>query len=269
MQSNTQIYLYVLKLTGVIAIVLSLLFNSLNPMFLKNKETAKKKAILSCIPGQDMSADVQSVFDQKVKISILDANGNILFAQEKPAAESETEIKTALDKLNERGQGVKYSKLADIDLASEEKFAAENRVYPIYQYEGDEGKNYFVLAVRGNGLWDKIWGYVALEYADKWQVAGVNFDHKGETPGLGAEIKDNADFKAQFENKQIFNEEGKYVSVQVLKKNIKHPEYQVKAISGATVTCDGVSEMMQRGIGNYLPYIKGLQSADNKAIGQR
>ena len=158
--------------------------------------------------------------------------------------------------MNKRGEGVKYTKLIDIDLSLEEKFPLEKRVYPVYSFIKDDGNSVQVVSVRGNGLWDKIWGYISLGQKDgKWSVLGVNFDHKAETPGLGAEIKDSKAFKDQFKGKSLFDESGKYVSVSVVKAP-KNKQCEVKSISGATVTSVGVSEMMIRGISYYLPYLE-------------
>jgi Na+-transporting NADH:ubiquinone oxidoreductase subunit C len=124
---------------------------------------------------------------------------------------------------------------------------------PLFIYDGADGKNY-ILAVRGNGLWDEIWGYIALEN-DLNTIAGATFDHKGETPGLGAEIKDNPQFAKNFIGKKIYDNSGKYVSVKV-QKGGADPEnmYAVDGISGATVTADGVGEMLARGIEYYDAY---------------
>lgn len=259
MQSNTKVYLYVLKLTGVIAIILAFLFNSLNPMFKRNKEVAKKKAILSCVPSQKSDLDIEAVFNDRVKVILIDAEGKIIFEQKGTATDLVEESKEVMETLNKRGQGVKYESAASVDLSSEEKFDVENRVYPVYRYEAEAGKFYHVVAVRGNGLWDKIWGYVALEVSESnWTVAGVNFDHKGETPGLGAEIKDSQNFKDAFKGKKLF-EGDKFVSVDVV-KTVKQKDYQVQTISGATVTSDGVAEMLDRGIEYYLPYLSQVKS---------
>jgi Na+-transporting NADH:ubiquinone oxidoreductase subunit C len=250
MQSNIKIYLYVLVLTGVTAALLSFLYNALDPIQTKNKEDAKKRSILSSIP--DLKGDVD--FDKKVMIALLDSKGKTVFEQ---SADSKKEdIDKILSGLNKRGEGVKYTKLIDVDLSLEEKFSQDKRVYPVYSYTNDNGNAVRVVSVRGNGLWDKIWGYVALGFVEnKWTVLGVNFDHKAETPGLGAEIKDSKDFKDQFKGKSIFDETGNYVSVSVVKAP-KDKSHEVKSISGATVTSVGVSEMMIKGISNYLPYLE-------------
>ena len=249
MQSNLKIYLYVIVMTGITAAVLSFLYNSLEPLQAKNREDAKKKSILASLP--DVDASNISLFDKNIKTTILDAEGKEILSAE--ASADEKKVTDLLQKLNKRGEGVKYLKLIDVDLALEDKFPLEKRIYPAYSYS--DGKNtYQIVCVRGNGLWDKIWGYISLSYKDKWTVAGVNFEHKAETPGLGAEIKDSKAFKDQFKSKQIFDNDGKYVSVAVVKAP-KYKDWEVKSISGATVTSVGVSEMMIKGISNYLNFL--------------
>ncbi len=248
MQNNIKIYLYVLAMTSITAAVLSFLYNVLDPLQAKNKEDAKKRSILDSLP--DASADID--FDKTVFMTLLDATGKVIFEQ-KPDTKKE-DIDKKLTELNSRGQGVKYLKLVDIDLALEEKFPLEKRIYPVYSYKSKDNTTY-IVSVRGSGLWDKIWGNISLENKDgKWLISGVNFEHKAETPGLGAEIKDSKDFKDQFKGKQLFDDNGKYVSVAVMKAP-KNKNWEVKSISGATVTSVCVSEMMIRGISYYLPYL--------------
>ena len=91
-------------------------------------------------------------------------------------------------------------------------------------------------------------------------VAGASFDHAGETPGLGAEIKDNPGFAAQFPGKSLYNEGGEYTSVIVKKGGAKNPTYEVDGISGATVTCDGVTDMLYDGIKYYKPYFESIKT---------
>jgi len=133
----------------------------------------------------------------------------------------------------------------------------EIRSYPVFIYKGEKG-NFYLVAVRGNGLWDKIWGTIALK-DDFNTVVGASFGHVGETPGLGAEIKDNPNFSKQFQNKTIYDKDGKYVSVAVVKGGAKNPEHEVDAISGATMTSNGVSSMLGKGLAIYLPYFDSLK----------
>ena len=81
----------------------------------------------------------------------------------------------------------------------------------------------------------------------------------GETPGLGAEIKDNPTFANNFKGKKIYKD-GEYVSINVRKGGARDKWHDVDGISGATVTADGVDEMLYRGIKYYEPYFEKAKS---------
>ena len=160
--------------------------------------------------------------------------------------------------LNMAGEPVEGVLAEDIDMAKERKKPEADRLLPLYVYtQGDE--KFYIISIRGNGLWDEIWGNIALE-SDLSTITGAAFDHKGETPGLGAEIKDNPGFSAQFAGKSIYDEQGNYTSVVVRKGGARDPKHDVDGVSGATVTCDGVTEMLERGIKYYEPYFAKLKS---------
>jgi Na+-transporting NADH:ubiquinone oxidoreductase subunit C len=123
---------------------------------------------------------------------------------------------------------------SDLNLAKELKKDYEDQHFPLYIAEIDSEK-YYIIELRGTGLWDAIWGYISLR-SDFNTVNGVSFDHKGETAGLGAEITKDW-FKESFVNETVFNTEGKLVGVTVLKgnndpKNLDKYDHQVDAISG-------------------------------------
>ncbi|HHS95124.1 MAG TPA: NADH:ubiquinone reductase (Na(+)-transporting) subunit C, partial [Phaeodactylibacter sp.] len=161
--------------------------------------------------------------------------------------------------------GYKGGRPEDIDMAKEKKKAEAERIFPIYIYNNN-GKNYYIVALRGNGLWDEIWGYIALD-SDLNTILGASFDHKGETPGLGAEIKDNPAFSKNFKGKKIYDERGEYVSVKVVKGGAKKGDlHGVDGISGATVTGDGVSEMLQKGMRYYEAYFKKLKKGKSMGM---
>lgn len=116
-----------------------------------------------------------------------------------------------------------------------------------------EGETKYVLPVYGAGLWGPIWGYVALN-ADKQTVYAAYFNHEGETAGLGAEIKDSKTWRTQFEGKKIIN--GDEIILGVKKAADKpNPECEVDAVTGATLTCNGVDEMLKVSLKNYLSFI--------------
>ena len=120
-----------------------------------------------------------------------------------------------------------------------------------------EGETKFVLKLHGAGLWGGIGGYLALD-ADKNTIFGVNFNHESETPGLGAEIVTEK-FRHQFNGKHIKNAEGEVVSVAVLKSGkLAEGQEQVDAISGATITSTGVSDMLLSNLGEYADFLNKM-----------
>lgn len=132
---------------------------------------------------------------------------------------------------------------------------------PLFVGEKD-GKKLYIVPVRGNGLWDAIWGYIAIN-DDLKSINGVFFDHKGETPGLGANITESF-FKDDFKGEMLFDADGNYKSVEISKSNgdpnnEDKTDNQVDAISGATITGTGVGAMLNSGIKLYLPYFETLK----------
>ena len=127
--------------------------------------------------------------------------------------------------------------------------------FPIF--EAKDGR--VVIPVTGMGLWGPVWGYVALE-KDMDTVAGIIMAHKGETPGLGAEIA-TPKYQANFVGKTIF-EDDKFVSVKLRKGGAKDPAHEVDAISGGTKTSDGVTAMLYNSLENYLPLLEAKRAAE-------
>ncbi|WP_457610589.1 Na(+)-translocating NADH-quinone reductase subunit C [Lutibacter sp.] len=119
---------------------------------------------------------------------------------------------------------------------------------------------YYIIPVRGKGLWDAIWGYVALD--KQLVIKGVYFDHAGETPGLGSNIKERF-FMDDFEGEHIMNGDI-FIGVTAAKgnadpKNLNKTDFKVDAIAGATITGDGLSAMLKKDIAMYIPYLKTLK----------
>jgi len=146
---------------------------------------------------------------------------------------------------------------SDLNLAKELKKDYEDQHFPLYVAEINSEK-YYIIELRGTGLWDAIWGYISLK-SDFNTVNGVSFDHKGETAGLGAEITKDW-FKESFKDEKIFNSNGELVGITVLKgnndpNNIDKDDHEVDAISGSTITGDGVTDMIYERVNNYLPYL--------------
>lgn len=153
----------------------------------------------------------------------------------------------------------------DIDLKAELKIKQEAEqgktkqqpVYPIFICLKEKDTLY-IIPLRGNGLWGPVWGNIALK-SDMSTVEGVTFGHKGETPGLGAEISLPI-FEDQFPGKKILNDNGEFTSISVVKGGVRNsnidPVHGVDAISGGTITSMGVNAMIANNLSNYTNYIK-------------
>jgi len=143
----------------------------------------------------------------------------------------------------------------NIDLAKEVRKPLEDRQYPVYECHLDNGEIKFILPVRGKGLWGPIWGYIALN-DNKNTIYGATFDHKGETPGLGAEIA-NDSFQQQFKGKSIFDEDGNLVSIAVKKGGVpEDAPHGVDAVSGGTITSQGLEDMLEDYLNGYNAFLK-------------
>ena len=138
----------------------------------------------------------------------------------------------------------------------------DDETLTIYLYEKDGQKGY-VIPTTGNGLWGKVYANVALA-DDLNTITGITFSHDSETPGLGAEITSEA-FCKQFIGKKILNDEGKVVSVAVVKHATPGDPHEVDAISGGTMTSNGVSAMLIDELSRYQDYITSQRKeADNE-----
>ena len=235
MHSNKYITVYTVAMTLIVSIGLAVVVTGLKPAHDANEAVFKKMDILKAIKDQ-LGADLNAMSDKE----ILD-----LFAQR---------IEQVVVDAN--GKPIEGLKAEDIDMAKEEKKPEQERNYPVFIYKGEQGTIYLV-SVRGNGLWDKIWGTIAIK-EDLNTVLGASFGHAAETPGLGAEITDNPSFSKQFVGKSLYRGSD-YVSVAVVKGKAKDTSHEVDGITGATITSNGVTDMMQKGIAAYLPYFQSLK----------
>ncbi len=143
-----------------------------------------------------------------------------------------------------------------IDLKREE--ASDNPRLPLFIGEKD-GKKFYIVPMRGKGLWDAIWGFVSVD--DQKIIHGAYFDHKGETPGLGANIKMRY-FMDDFIGESI-ESNGAIVGVAVAKGNndpVNEDKYdnEVDALAGATITGNGLSAMLSTSFSKYESFFNSL-----------
>lgn len=150
-------------------------------------------------------------------------------------------------------------------LGNRKELREKEESLPVFQY-GDT----YVIPMAGKGLWDDIWGFIALQKTEdgtNYKVSGIVMDHDGETPGLGAEIA-TADIQKKFIGKMLFDAEGN-IAVQMLKGGMTNKSAvegsTVDAISGGTKTCDGVNKMIKDSIGKYAAFLKAQLGATPEA----
>lgn len=140
-----------------------------------------------------------------------------------------------------------------------------SRYLPLFVGTQSDGKEVYVAPIRGKGLWDAIWGYVAVD--KDMIVRGTFFDHAGETPGLGANIKQRY-FMDDFYGERLLTEAGVFKGITVAKgnndpKNETKDDYEVDALAGSTITGDGVTAMIKKDLKLYLPYFQNLKPQTN------
>ena len=111
-----------------------------------------------------------------------------------------------------------------------------------------DGEQVTVVSLKGMGLWGGISGYVAI-HGDEPTVYGAYFNHESETAGLGAEIKDDQSWQEKFIGKKVFN--GSEVALSVV-KNVSDPTTQVDCVTGATLTSNGVNDMLKAGLASTM-----------------
>ena len=234
LDTNSDIYaiIYSAVVVVIVAFLLAGVSSLLKPMQDANVELDKKKQILASLNEREL-ADVAATYDELIVADpIINAAGEVV------AEEGGFEVKN--DDVNEGN-------------------------LPLYIADINGAKKY-IVPMTGNGLWGGIWGYIALN-DDCNTIYGVYFSHASETPGLGAEIAadkfQNGFTKDKDGNpvvKKVYDEEGN-VALSVEKgKGKAAAEYHIDAVSGATLTCNGVDDMFKRKLAPYYNYLNKVKA---------
>jgi len=232
-RSNLYIFIYATVMVIIVAAILSLAATGLKPYQEKNEEIAKKLDILRSV-------------NHGLEVGEAESKNDYVEAEyEKYITDSYV--------INTRGERVEGVDAFNVDLHKENAKPAEERNLPVFVNTNSDGTDNFIFPVRGKGLWGPIWGYVALGQ-DLVSISGVVFDHKGETPGLGAEINTKM-FQDQFVDKKIFDDSGEFTSIKVNKAGIPETIHSVDAISGGTITSKGLEAMLYDCLILYEPFI--------------
>jgi Na+-transporting NADH:ubiquinone oxidoreductase subunit C len=234
--SNLYTFLFAAIMVLVVATVLAFTSQSLKDLQNENVRKEKMQNILSTVGIMTDRDSAEDLFNQ--------------YIEGKYALKNDGSINEAIDPFSQ------------ITLALELKKSADQQNFPLY-VANIENSRYYIIPIRGNGLWNAIYGYISLK-EDLNTIKGVVFDHVGETAGLGAEITQDW-FKERFIDEKLFDSNNNLMGVTVSKtnndpSNLDKNDHEVDAISGATITGDGVSDMIKERIQHYTPYFNSLKS---------
>ncbi|MBQ8221989.1 MAG: NADH:ubiquinone reductase (Na(+)-transporting) subunit C [Bacteroidales bacterium] len=234
------IFTYIIILVAIVAVLLSAAAMVLQPFQQANINNEKMMNILKAADVQNVDKEnVQKLFNEDcVKMLLVNAKGEVVEECTKDFTEFAAFTMNMKDELYKKDNGKDY-------------------VLPIIVINNGK-ENVNVIQLQGAGLWGPIWGYIGMT-SNFQNVVGVVFDHKSETPGLGAEIT-TPGFTEQFKGKTIFSD-GEFVSIDVVKGGVANlsadlQKNSVDAISGGTITSNGVNNMIEKVLESYLPYIE-------------
>lgn len=230
-QSNTYIILYAAAITVVCGGLLAFASISLKEKQDANIALEQKRNILSSVLTLKEGDNIVEIYQKQVKGFVIDYNGNVK-------------------------DGILPEQVV---VAAEYKKVPADRLLPVYEFrnESDPAKvEYAVMPVYGYGLWNNIWGFIAVR-SDFNTVQGVKLQHAGETPGLGARIE-SEEIQERFKGKTIFDN-GTITSIVIQKgegKDYTNDLHKVDGISGATLTSKGVNNMLKDYLACYERYLK-------------
>lgn len=231
--SNKYIFIYAIIMVVVVAVSLSIVAVQLKPAQEDNIRIEKMQNIL---------ASVNVPIAEVPKKQVIDIYHKYI---------------TSVIGVNSKGEVVEQDaeKIFAIELANELKKPVEQQVLPVYTATLDNGDTAYIVPLRGKGLWGPVWGYVSFK-TDFNTIVGTMFDHKSETPGLGAEINQPS-FMEPFKGKKIFDPDGTFTSIEIVKGGaLPGNIHGVDAISGGTITSKGVQKMLLDNLNNYQAYFK-------------
>lgn len=227
--SNSYTIVYAAVLVVIVAFLLAFVFQALRPAQEANVALDKQKQILYSLNIRGLQDQAAAAKYKEVVTAdeVIDANGNVV------------------------DKGSKGGTTSGFKLNSGDFKAGKLAVYVC----SVNGQTKYVIPVYGMGLWGPISGYIALN-DDKSTIYGAYFNHESETVGLGAEIKDSQKWQEQFQGKRLFKgADRNAIAISVLKKRDSNDPNSVDAVTGATLTSNGVTDMLHDCLGQYIKFL--------------
>ena len=239
-RSNTYVIIFSAILTIILGLLLSGTSVVLKPLQDKQVDLDNKKKILGAVMDISSIEDPNAIlelYEKRFTSLVIDVNGKIVEKDKKgnPAIAE------------------------NVNIQKNYKMSKEDRIYPVFQFMSESNPDQveaYIFPMWGAGLWDWISGFVAVS-SDLNTIKGVAFDHKTETPGLGARITSDQ-IKDLYKGKKLFDASGKLLSVSMVKGEKGEPldDHHIDGMSGATLTGKGVNTMMLHYMECYKAFIQ-------------
>lgn len=247
--SNSYTFAFAFALVVVVGSILAVLAIQLKPLQDENAEIKKKLDILSAMMDtKDMGIDRSNAAEEfKKYVDLKDA----------VVINSKGEVIEGIYDIDGK---VIEGKAFDVDIKKEfkdKKRKEEFRNYPLFVGEM-KGEKVYVIPVIGNGLWGPIWGYFCID-SDMNTIRGASFGHKGETPGLGAEITQQFFIKT-WVGEKLIGAKGMFEGFKIVKDGSGSEDGRIDGITGGTITSKGVEEMANRCLEVYVEYFDNLKT---------
>ena len=253
-QSNTYIIVFSVILTVICALLLSGSSQILGPIQREAEALDTKKQILGAVIEPDEiramgSEEISTYYENTISSIVVDIEGNEVAEIEGSPIVAE-----------------------DVDVEANYKLPPEDRLYPVFIYHEENSDKVisYIFPLYGAGLWNTIWGYLALQ-PDLNTIEGVTFSHAGETPGLGARITETG-VQSRYRGKEIFGEKGELEGVIMQKgegRDYSNDPHKVDGLSGSTITANGLNRMVVNYLGYYQAYMDNLKSGKSDIVAIR
>lgn len=262
-ESIKNTFMVAVVLCLVCSIIVSTLAVGLRDIQQEQKEAFRQQNILTAAglwnADDNTAEEAKSIYQRSIKAVVVDLELNEV-TNRVEAGSKETDPKAAA---RDSSMHTLVTQLGpDVrDIASIRKREHYATIYEVR--EGGQLQT-LVIPIRGYGLWSTLWGFIALDMAGSSAgpggiiIKGLSYYQHGETPGLGGEVE-NPLWQAKWPGKQVYDEDWD-VRVEVSKSAAKDSEYEVDALSGATITSNGVTSMLQFWLGEhgFGPYLKSV-----------
>jgi len=232
-ESNTYTIIFSIILIIVVASGLTLANVLLFPRQKKNQEIEKKSNILKSINIFCNRDSVEILYDKYIINNFV---------------------------INSLGEKIENKNAFIINLKEELQKSAEKQIFPVFVAEDINGNIKYIFSLSGKGLWGEINGFVSTE-TDFNTIYGIVFNHASETPGLGDGIVERK-FQSKFLGKKIFDDKLQFVDLKVIKNRKQENTKDVDALSGATLTSNGVQEMIKNCMSIYQKFIQQQNNTD-------